>query len=250
MAWSCSANTNEKLVLALHREMLAKSESVVRAMRAVDRGLFLPTDAAPFAYEDRPLPIGYNVTISAPHMHAMMLELMVPYVRPKVKGQLLRVLDIGSGSGYLTAALAAMCEAEAAAAAGPERLHWQVIGVEHVPKLKERAEGVLQQHFPQWEGLVKFYTGDGRSPCAVLGSDGEAESFDAIHVGAAAREVHPELLQLLRRGGCLVIPVGDQSDAQQLLLCVKQSDGSVRQFKDTLCRFVPLTSIKEQLSSH
>ncbi|EPY14991.1 hypothetical protein STCU_12394 [Strigomonas culicis] len=88
MAWTCSASTNEKLVLALQREMLVKSDSVLRAMLAIDRGLFLPPEVLPYAYEDRPLPIGYNVTISAPHMHAMMLELMAPYVKPKAAGRL------------------------------------------------------------------------------------------------------------------------------------------------------------------
>ncbi|EPY24595.1 protein-L-isoaspartate(D-aspartate) O-methyltransferase [Angomonas deanei] len=244
MAWRCSATTNEGLIQALHRESIIKTDVVRNVMLSIDRKNFLPNDPflRQYAYEDRPLPIGYNVTISAPHMHAMMLELLLPYLHKK-NGQPIQVLDVGSGSGYLTVALAKICDMVSA------NDPWRVVGIEHVPQLKQHGESVAKAHYADWvnSSKLQFHIGDGRSPQQVLGDSFTGECFDAIHVGAAAYELHDSLLALLKRGGAMVIPVGDQSDAQALLVCEKDANGVIHTRQDSLSRFVPLTSVEAQL---
>lgn len=252
MAWSCSAASNEALIANLLKEKLVKTEAVAAAMRRVDRAWFLPQSPASLAaaYEDAPQSIGYSVTISAPHMHAIMLEILAPYILGRQQPQqgAMRVLDVGSGSGYLTAVMAAMCEATV-----PE---WQVVGIEHVNKLQERSTAVVAQRFPDWmrSGRVCIVEGDGRAPATALVSiggsaaalEGEEAKFDLIHVGAATPSIPTPLVDLLKRGGCMVIPVGDEHETQQLLICRKGADGKVATSNDCLVRFVPLTSLADQ----
>lgn len=230
----------------LLRAGLVKQEAVAAAMRKVDRGWFVPQGRA--AYDDAPQPIGYNVTVSAPHMHAIMLEILAPYILQRHQlNEGFRVLDVGSGSGYLTAVLAALCEA-----AMPR---WQVVGVEHVKELAEQSATVLKQHTPAWmqSRQVCILQGDGRDPAPTLRehglmAEGDAgqHQFDLIHVGAAAESIPSPLVELLKNGGCMVIPVGAQHETQQLLVCRKDGQGAVTVTKDCLVSFVPLTSLAFQ----
>lgn len=247
MAWYCSAVSNDALIDALLRADLLRTPAVVAAMRRVDRGWFLPEYTPADAYRDCPQPIGFGATISAPHMHAIMMEILAPFVLQRSPSTtLLRVLDVGSGTGYLTAVLAELCAAED----GGRSVDWQVHGIEHVPQLVTRSMDILGAHYPEWveRGQVKVVEGDGRDPVAVLG--GEAEKvgqFDVIHVGAAAPAIPPALLQLLRSNGCLVVPVGEQGGSQRLLKCEKDSVGKVTVREDCGVQFVPLTSLQRQL---
>ena len=94
MAWQCSGNSNDSLIDNLIGADIIRSNSVEMAMRKTDRADYAPNDV----YADRPQRIGYDVTISAPHMHAHALEELADQLQPGA-----RVLDVGSGSGYLTA---------------------------------------------------------------------------------------------------------------------------------------------------
>lgn len=246
MAWTCSGISNETLVAALQRERIVRTPSVAAAMLKVDRAWFLPSGSRASAYEDSPQPIGYQATISAPHMHAIMLEILAPYVLRAHGGgdatpRTFRALDVGSGSGYLTAVLAQMCETQAVAG---RMGAWEVVGVEHIRQLAERSAAALAEHFPRWtdSGRVRIVQGDGRRPEASVGD----EPFDLIHVGAAAEEVHPSLVRLLRDDGCLVIPVGPEHGAQDLFVCTKDAGGTLRKTKNCGVRFVPLTSVQHQ----
>lgn len=257
MAYKCSATTNEDLVAALVKHNLLSTPEVKAAMRRVDRGWFVrqPT----LAYDDCPLPIGYGVTISAPHMHAMMLELVAPTVlatrQQRGTQQALRILDIGSGSGYMTAALAALCEAAAPNHRGDRgsRFMWEVVGIDHVEALQKKAAKVIKENFPAWvaENRVLLVTGDGLKPQSVAGAGaGQRESFDIIHVGATAPSyIVPEYLRLLRCNGTLVIPIGDPSTVQTLQVYTKNGDGDVSMQRTCDVQFVPLTSLDLQLSS-
>jgi len=163
------------------------------------------------AYANRPLPIGLGQTISQPYIVALMTELME--VKP---GD--RVLEVGTGSGYQAAVLAGL--------AG------MVYTVEIVEPLAREATGRLKRL-----GYLNVETriGDGYQGWP------EQAPFDSIMVTAAPREVPQPLIEQLRPGGRLVVPVGGQGGHQSLLLLEKQADGSVTRRNVLAVRFVPLT---------
>ena len=97
MAWRSSGRTNTELVQRLHTNNIIQSKRVIQAMLDTDRGAYAPRDP----YEDHPQSIGFGATISAPHMHAAALQYLESRLIPGAK-----VLDVGSGSGYLTACMA------------------------------------------------------------------------------------------------------------------------------------------------
>ncbi len=188
------------------------------SLSQVDRAHYAP--ATP--YHDSPQIIGFGATISAPHMHAAAAESLLPHLHPAA-----RVLDIGSGSGYLTAVLANLV--------GPSG---KVVGVDHIQGLVDLANKNTSKSKEGREmlesGKVRFVKADGR-----LGlDDGEGE-WDAIHVGAAAKEAHKVLVEQLRAPGRLFIPVGE--DAQYIWVIDKKEDGSVVREKSFGVRYVPLT---------
>ncbi|KAG5464509.1 hypothetical protein LSCM1_00699 [Leishmania martiniquensis] len=251
MAWRCSSTTNAGMVSALQREGLIKTPEVIQAMRRVDRGWFVHNSAD--AYRDQPLPIGFGGTISAPHMHAIMLELVSSSVLCRKTGsggyhRPLRLLDIGSGSGYMTAAFAALCEAAGQDGTAPM---FEVVGVEHVQELQEQSERVLKSYFPDWVHAhrVTMLHGDGRKPRSIAGIGvAKGAAFDVIHVGATApKALVPEYLSLLRSGGTLVIPVGDPAKVQELQVFTKGDEGAVTMRRACHVQFVPLTSLNAQL---
>lgn len=143
------------------------------------------------AYEDSPQRIGHGATISAPHMHASAIENVLGRLLPDAsQPRQRRVLDVGSGSGYLTHVLAELV--------GDDSL---VVGLEHIAALRDLGERNMRKS-PRGrqlldKGAVQFRVGDGRKGWV---EDGVSE-WDVIHVGAAAKKVHEELLQQLRAPG-------------------------------------------------
>jgi protein-L-isoaspartate(D-aspartate) O-methyltransferase len=186
-----------------------RDESVLRAMRAVPRHRFVPESLRSRAYEDLPLEIGEEQTISQPYIVALMAELA------RV-GRGTRVLDVGTGSGYQAAVLA--------------ELGAEVYTIERIPTLLERAEGTLRE-----TGYTRIHTrvGDGKEGWR------EQAPFDAILVAAATAQVPPALIDQLAEGGRLVLPVGGE-DVQELLVLEKMPWGSVRRRTVGGVAFVPL----------
>ncbi|KXS13536.1 Pcmt1-prov protein [Gonapodya prolifera JEL478] len=223
MAWRSSGRDNESLIENLKQNNIIHHPRVVAAMKSVDRGKFAPNIAR--AYEDSPQPIGYGATISAPHMHGYMLEELEQFLRPGMK-----VLDIGAGSGYLSACMAHLV--------GPEGL---VIAVEHIEELASLARENIRADHADWltQGRVEVHAGDGR-----LGYASKAP-YDAIHVGAAAPVIPPALIEQLKVPGRMVIPVG--TIHQDLYRVDKSSSGNVEQRELMGVLFVPLTDKHEQV---
>eukprot|EP01027_Heterolobosea_sp_BB2_P011109 GEZU01016203.1.p1 GENE.GEZU01016203.1~~GEZU01016203.1.p1 ORF type:complete len:227 (-),score=32.82 GEZU01016203.1:107-787(-) len=221
MAWMCSSSSNEGLIRNLKESRIFTSPEVERAMLAVDRKYYVLDEE--YAYTDAPQPIGYNVTISAPHMHAMCLELLKDHLKPGNKA-----LDVGSGSGYLTACMAHMVAPEGT-----------VNGIEYVQELVPKAiENITRD--PKTRPLLESKNiiiehGDGWK-----GKPGM--KFDAIHVGAAASELPQALVDQLKNGGRMVIPVG--TAVQALYQVDKDANGKVSTKHICGVRYVPL--VKEQ----
>ena len=186
-------------------------EAVLEAMRTVPRHKFVPPAVAGSAYADRPLPIGHAQTISQPYIVAYMTEAL----RPK-PGDI--ILEVGTGSGYQAAVLGEIVA--------------EVYSIEIVPELGEAAGALL--HKLGYEN-VHVRVGDG-----YLGWP-EHAPFDGIIVTAAPDHIPQPLIEQLKPGGRLVIPVGPEHQTQTLLVIEKQRDGSITREEKMLVRFVPLT---------
>jgi protein-L-isoaspartate(D-aspartate) O-methyltransferase len=209
-----------RLVSLLRRAGFITSSKVERALLAVPRELFAPEDLRELAYEDRPLPIGYGQTISAPSVVARMTELLDP--EPGM-----RVLEVGTGSGYQAAVLA-----EIVAPTGAPRSGWgHVWSIERIPELAEWARRNLEA--AGYSDRVTVIVGDGSKGYPP------AAPYDRIIVTAAAPEIPPPLLEQLAPSGRLVAPVGDRW-GQRLVVAVKEGGGSLRVWEDIEVIFVPL----------
>ncbi|MEC4750619.1 protein-L-isoaspartate(D-aspartate) O-methyltransferase [Methylomicrobium sp. Wu6] len=189
----------------------ALSPEVANAMRNVPRHLFVGEDERPYAYENRPLPIGHGQTISQPYIVAVMTELLD--AKPGAK-----VLEIGTGSAYQAAVLAAV---------GAE-----VYSIEIIEPLADSARERLKKLGYQ---NIHTRTGDGYYGWS------EAAPFDAILVTAAASHIPPPLIKQLKPGGRMLIPVGDRFNVQQLVLVEKSPDQKIKTRQLLPVAFVPLT---------
>jgi len=198
----------ERMVRTQLAERGIRDARVLAAMGAVPRHEFVPAELREDAYENRPLPIGEGQTISQPYIVAAMLERLALREND-------RVLEVGTGSGYVTALLSVLCA--------------EVFSVERHAGLAVSARGTLSR---LGYGNVTIKTGDGR-----LGWR-EHAPFDAVLVSAAVAEVPAALFEQLREGGRLMIPVGAPS-SQELQLIQKRNGMAEVQVLEG-CRFVPL----------
>jgi len=189
-----------------------RDPATLSAMRAVPRHAFVPAEHRDRAYGDHPLPIGLGQTVSQPYIVAYMTET----IRPKPG---MRVLEVGTGSGYQAAILAAIgCD---------------VYTVEIFAALATSARERLER---LGVGNVTVRHGDGYDGWAA------AAPFDAILVTAAAGYIPPVLLSQLKPGGRMVIPVGSVYGVQNLILVEQDSAGELRTRNLLPVRFVPMLS--------
>ncbi|HXT19195.1 MAG TPA: protein-L-isoaspartate(D-aspartate) O-methyltransferase [Thermoanaerobaculia bacterium] len=190
------------------RDRGVRQADVLRAMESVPRHLFVPADSREQAYGDAPLPIGWGQTISQPYVVALMTELLELDRHDKV-------LEIGTGSGYHAAVLS--------------KVAGEVYTIEIIDQLGKQAKSTLQQLGYQ---NVHVRVGDGYKGWP------EEAPFDAIILTAAPPKIPQPLLDQLKPGGRMVVPVG--SFVQDLLLLTKTPQGIVQRTVAPV-RFVPMT---------
>jgi protein-L-isoaspartate(D-aspartate) O-methyltransferase len=213
------AEQRERLVdeLASYATLLSDSragtfrDDVLQSMRTVERHQFVPAREKRFAYENRPLPIGHGQTISQPYIVALMTDLVDPQTGDVV-------LEVGTGSAYQAAILSGLVS--------------HVYTIEIVEPLFASATARLDDLGYQ---NVTTRLGDG-----YYGWE-EHAPFDAIVVTAAASHVPPPLINQLKKGGRMVIPVGGRFATQQLLLIEKTERDEIVTKQIAAVRFVPLT---------
>jgi protein-L-isoaspartate(D-aspartate) O-methyltransferase len=186
-----------------------RNSGVLEAMRRVERHRFIPPDGQAFAYRDGPVPIGQNQTISQPYIVACMTEVLEPQPTD-------RVLEIGTGSGYQTAVLAELVA--------------EVYTIENVERLAKRAETILSQ---LGYDNIRLRLGDGHHGWP------EAAPFDKIIVTAAPAKPPKVLLDQLKPGGRMIVPVGRW---RQELVLIRNTPDGCRQEHLMLVRFVPMTN--------
>jgi len=248
MNYNNSGSTHEELMQNLIRHNIIKDKSVEKAMSLVDRAHFVPMGVA--AYEDKPQSIGYSASITSPYMHAVVLETLKDAVKPGSK-----VLDIGSGSGYLTACLALLA---------PDV---RVVGLDYSVELVVQARQNVQR-----TGLPMFTTA-GQSPVEFVVGDGRegyaAEApYDCIQVGAAVDHIPQALIDQLAVGGTMMVPVAVKGDGtaagapsvsaapgeQELLLLKKvpKPDGGYDLERSTVmtCMYAVMGSEPPQADTH
>ncbi len=188
-----------------------KDTNVLRAMSTVPRHLFVPRRIKPHAYEDAAKAIGYGQTISQPYIVALMSELLKPKDTHKV-------LEVGTGSGYQAAVLAEIVK--------------EVYTIEIIKQLGEPAKKRLADMGYE---KITVKVGDGYYGWP------EHAPFDSIIVTAAATDIPPPLIEQLKTGGRMVIPIGPPGRVQWLKLVIKGEEGPPTVRNITAVRFVPLT---------
>jgi len=198
----------ERMVRTQLAERGIREVRVLDAMSRVPRHEFVPETLRQEAYEDHPLPIGEGQTISQPYIVAAMLEHLALQATD-------RVLEVGTGSGYVTALLSLLCA--------------EVYSVERHAQLAALAESTL--HRLGYRNM-KIRVGDGSQGWP------EYAPFDAILVSAATPEMPPALFAQLREGGRMVVPIGPASSQELQLIRKIGGEPAVRVLEG--CRFVPL----------
>ena len=219
--WGCCAAIAADRVEDERRSMVArqikargiKDKDVLRAMSTVPRHLFVPKNLRRRAYADIPLPIGHGQTISQPYIVAYMTEVIQPESHH-------RVLEIGTGSGYQAAVLA--------------ELTGRVYTIEIVPELAKDAKDRLKK--------IGYTNVEARQGDGYYGWP-EASPFDAIVVTAAAEFIPPPLIEQLKEGGRMIIPVGSPFYVQHLML-VEKNQGRITTRSLLPVRFVPFRRSK------
>lgn len=206
---------NVVMVADLKEKGILKTERVEQTMKAIDRKHYAPANH----YVDSPQSIGYNTSISAPHMHAHTLELLKDVLCDGAT-----ILDVGSGSGYLTACMAYMSAPSGYA-----------VGIDRVNELTVQATENIKCDNPELLRYNMFMvTGDGHD-----GYPAKAP-YDVIHVGGATPTVPQALYDQLKCGGRMIIPVGPHGGSQYLEQHDKKMDGTIMKKKLMGVRYGPL----------
>lgn len=198
-----------KIMVEELRRKGISDENVLNAINAVPRHVFLDSSFLEFAYQDKAFPIGSGQTISHPYTVAFQTSLLEITKNCKV-------LEIGTGSGYQACVLAEMGA--------------KVFSIERQRKLYTKTKAFLSE-FPYF---IKMFLGDGNKGLPTYGP------FDRILVTAAAPEIPQQLIDQLKTGGMMVIPLSENEESQTMLRITKQEDGSLKHESFGDFKFVPM----------
>ncbi len=213
-------STLDELIDALKSTNKLTTPTIETALRSIDRAGFCPETP----YADAAVEIGHEMCISAPHMHTLVLECCKERLQ-----EAKAILDVGSGSGYLTALFAKLAP------------HAQVFGVEYYADLVEQSQSKVKEHLaPDLQSRITLCCADG------LKGIKDKAPFTIIHVGFMCKEEPRELLEQLSPGGILIVPIGDKVStlnpkwlAGELYAIEKRMDGSINRHPLFTCSFVP-----------
>ena len=226
-AWTCHGRNHKEMIDRLASAGIVQSPLVKEALLRVDRANYVSNREN--AYMDAPQLIGHGQTISAPHMHAHVLEELVPsliHLSNEIASTNkddtgLKILDVGCGSGYLTAAFGRLLDGglnvnipySVFGRASSSSMHGKVYGIDVYPQLVELARENMKKADQDLltSGTVTLEVGDGWRGLP------EYSPFHAIHVGAAAEKLPKNLMmQLYPHGGIMVVPIGPEGGYQNL----------------------------------
>lgn len=222
-------NTLEGLIDEMRSTHKLESLEITNAFNQIDRAWF----CAEFPYYDASVDIGYNACISTPHMHISVLELSKHLFNAATS-----ILDLGSGSGHLTALYAKLCK------------NAFVVGIECLPELVEKSQFTIDDKLEEdLQKRILFLKGDGEKGCL------SRAPFDIIHVGFMCETIPFELVEQLRPGGRMIIPVGNTPSQIEglitgdLMVIDKKLDGSIIEYRAFSCSFVPSSNSMAYTSS-
>ena len=217
-------NTLKELCEELVQKKWITSRRVYDVMMRIDRKDFAPRHP----YENNPQPIPCNTVISAPLLHAYSLEALKDFLKPGNK-----VLDVGSGSGYLTLAMSKMMNDEGC-----------VIGIDHMEELIDFGIQNISKHNKNLidKKRIKFILGDGNNGCK------QEAPFDCIHVGAVAEKPPEALLKQLKVGGRMIMPLHNEGN-QFIYIIDKKNSESFEAQEGLSVKYSPLTTVYDQLNN-
>jgi protein-L-isoaspartate(D-aspartate) O-methyltransferase len=236
------------MVSRLKQAGIIQSDAVAAVMEAVDRRHYVPDETV--AYQDTPLSIGLGQTISAPHMHAHVLQEIYPYVQNKPN---VKFLDVGCGSGYLTACFARWIQPKPTTITpgGKTTTTTTTTTTSFLGATSGRVYGIdIHKHLVDMTKInMQKADGDLLDITVLSTTNGwhglpDAAPFDAIHVGAAAAEFPQELATQLKKDGVLIVPVGPQYAAQSLIKVQRIDDRHGNQFDASEYKFTELLGVR------
>lgn len=267
-----SIRYNDSSVSKEHKKLMdlasmrteCENEFIINIMKSIDRADFVPAITS-HTYSDTPLMIGWNTTISAPHMHMLTISYLSRVLSENfmynynyknitdnqnnienkndniksisnnlnLKTPFLKALDIGSGSGYMTLALSKML--------GPNS---QVFGIDHIKDIVDYAKTNISKNHKHYlnSKQIIFKNIDGKNGLVKEGK------FNVIHVGAAVQEFPQILFDQLENEGYMWIPVGPQNAFKKIYLVYKDNKGEITKKELLTCSYAEMTSKEDQLS--
>ena len=210
--------------------------NVINVLESIDRAEFVKNNSN--AYNDTPLSIGWNTTISAPHMHMFTIDYIAKFIKTSLSNnniKQLQAIDIGSGSGFMTIAISKLL--------GPNSI---TIALDHIQDILNFSKANIKKSHNQYieNGRIKFLCDDG-----LTFNNGENGKYHVIHVGAACTSIPQYFIDLLHPNGMIWIPVGAKNGRKKMMVCIKDKNGEIKKESLMDVSYSEMQSVEEQLEN-